>query len=182
MANELQQVANRIKELREILEVTPEDIAAQVNIPLETYLNYENGVEDIPIGALYAVANALYVDPTILLTGAEPRMDDYTVVRGGKGVKIERYPGYDFTSLAANYKGRDMEPLLVVLGESDEPAELVTHGGQEFNFVLEGTMVVTINNHDFRLNAGDSIYFNPRNPHGQKAVGGSARFITIINE
>lgn len=109
-------------------------------------------------------------------------MEDYTIVRQGKGVKVERYPGYDFTALAYNYKGRDIEPLLVTLGANDEPAELVTHGGQEFNYVLEGTVAVTINNHEFRLNAGDSIYFNPRNPHGQRAVNGPAKFITIINE
>ncbi|MCI8443488.1 MAG: helix-turn-helix transcriptional regulator [Provencibacterium sp.] len=182
MGNELQQVANRIRELREILEIEPNQVAAQVNLPLQTYLDYENASEDIPIGVLYAVAGVLQVDPTVLLTGAEPRMNDYTIVRGGKGIAVERYPGYSFISLAYNYRGRDMEPMLVTLGANDTPAELVTHGGQEFNYVLEGTVAVTINQHEFLLHAGDCIYFNPRNPHGQKAVGGDARFITIINE
>lgn len=182
MGNELQQIADRVRELREILEVTPEQVAAQVNLSLDTYLSYETGKADIPIGVLYSVANVLHVDPTVLLTGDEPRMDDYTIVRGGKGVTVERYVGYSFISLAYNYKGRDMEPMLVTLGGQDKPAELVTHGGQEFNYVLEGTVALTIGNREFRLSAGDCIYFNPRNPHGQKAVGGVARFLTIINE
>lgn len=182
MGNELLQVAGRIKELREILEITPNQIAAQINLPLQTYLDYESGAADIPIGVLYAAAAALHVDPTVLLTGDEPRMDEYTITRGGKGVDVERYEGYSFISLAYNYKGREMEPMIVTLGENDTPAELVTHGGQEFNYILEGTVAVVIGNREFRLNAGDSIYFNPRNPHGQKAVDGPARFITIINE
>lgn len=182
MGNELLQVANRMKELREILEITPNQMAAQINLPLETYLRYEDGREDIPISALYTVANVLHVDPTVLLSGDEPRMADYTIVRGGKGIKTERYPGYNFTSLAYNFRDRQMEPLLVTLGENDQPAQLVSHGGQEFNYVLEGVVAVTINDHEFRLCAGDCIYFNPRNPHGQKAVDGPARFITIINE
>lgn len=182
MGSALLQVAGRVRELREILEVTPNQVAAQVNLPLETYLNYESGSEDIPIGVLYAVAGVLHVDPTVLLTGDEPRMDDYTIVRGGRGVAVERYEGYSFVSLAYNYKGRDMEPMLVSLGESERAAELVTHGGQEFNYVLEGTVAVTIGNREFRLSPGDCIYFNPRNPHGQRAVGGAARFLTIINE
>ena len=34
-----------------------------------------------------------------------------------------------------------MQPLPVVLDPSDEPAKLVTHTGQEFNLVIEGTVV-----------------------------------------
>lgn len=182
MGQELQQIASRIRELREILEVTPEQVSGAINLPLETYNNYENATEDIPIGVLYAVANFLNVDPTVLLTGDEPRMIDYTIVRGEKGVSVERFPGYSFISLAYNYKGRDMEPMLVNLLPGENAPELVTHGGQEFNYVLEGTVAVTIGNHEFRLAAGDCIYFNPRNPHGQKAVDAPAKFLTIINE
>ena len=82
---------------------------------------------------------------------------------------MERYPGYAFTSLAYNYKNRDMEPMIVTISPSDE-AELMTHSGQEFNYVLEGSIKVIIKNREFILNAGDSIYFNPAFPHG--AAGG----------
>ena len=182
MANELQQIAKRIKELREILELTPEEVSKTIGFALETYLAYENAQADIPISALYEIAGVLGVDPTVLMTGTEPKMSDYTIVRGGNGLKVERYPGYDFTSLAYNYKGREMEPLLVTLNKDDKKPSLVTHGGQEFNYVISGTVIVTINNRDFELNAGDSIYFNPRNPHGQRAGSEKAEFITIINE
>ena len=130
---------------------------------------------------LYGVAAELRVDPTELLTGEAPRMDEYTIVRGGNGVSVERYPGYAFTSLAFNYKHRDMEPMIVTLSPNEE-AELVTHGGQEFNYVLEGSIKVVIEGREFILNKGDSIYFNPALPHGQRAVGGQAKFLTIINE
>ena len=50
-----------------------------------------------------------------------------------------------------------MQPLEVTLDPTDEPAKLVNHGGQEFNLVLEGTVIVTIEDEEFALNAGDSI-------------------------
>ena len=143
---------------------------------------YEEEAGVVPISALYAIADRLGVDPTVLMTGEAPRMAEYTVVRGGRGVSVERYKGYRFTALAANYIGRDMDPMIVDMTPSDGAPELVTHGGQEFNYVLEGRIIVTLGNQEFTLEAGDSIYFNPRIPHGQRAGGIPGKFITIINE
>lgn len=64
---------------------------------------------------IYAVAAALNVDPTVLLTGDAPRMSDYTIVRQGRGVSVERYKGYKFSSLAFNYIGRQFDPMVVDL-------------------------------------------------------------------
>ncbi|MEG2575158.1 MAG: XRE family transcriptional regulator [Christensenella sp.] len=181
MNEQVVQIAARIRELREILEVPQESVAKKVGISLAEYQRYENAQDDIPIGVLYGVAAELKVDPTELLTGEAPRMDEYTIVRGGRGMCVERYPGYSFTSLAYNYKHRDMEPMIVTISPNEE-AELVTHSGQEFNYVLEGRVKVVIRNREFILSAGDSIYFNPSLPHGQHAVDGVAKFLTIINE
>lgn len=182
MNEQLRQIASRIRELREILEVTPEEIADKVGVPLAEYLRYENSEADIPVGVLYGVAGVLEVDPTVLLTGEAPRMNAYTLVRKNHGVKVERYQGYSFESLAFNYQGRDMDPMIVRLLPGADTPELVTHGGQEFNLVLEGKMIVTIENHEFTLSQGDSIYFNPMLPHGQRAAGVPAKFLTVINE
>lgn len=107
-------------------------------------------------------------------------MEDYTIVRKGKGMKVERYEGYSFNSLAYNFIHRLMDPMIVDLKPKDVPPELVSHAGQEFNYVIEGTVVVTISGREYVLNAGDSIYFDPRKLHGQKAVGGPAKFLTVI--
>ncbi len=181
MNNQVIQIAARIRELREILDVPQEALAQKIGVDIEEYKRYESAQDDIPIGVLYGVAAELRVDPTELLTGEAPRMDEYTIVRGGNGVSVDVYPGYAFTSLAFNYKHRDMEPMIVTLSPNEE-AELVTHGGQEFNYVLEGSIKVVIEGREFILNKGDSIYFNPALPHGQRAVGGQAKFLTIINE
>ena len=76
-----------------------------------------------------------------------------------------------------------MQPLEVVLDPSDEPAKLVTHTGQEFNLVLEGTVIVEFDDKEFALNPGDSIYFNPQHPHGQRCGSDvPAKFVTVIAE
>ena len=176
------QIPGRIKELREILDISAMDIARDINVPFETYSKYENGELDIPISVLYHIAASLGTDVTVLMTGENPRMASAAVCRKGKGVQVERYPGYEFSSLAYNFKGRTMEPLLVLLDSSRPPAAQVKHSGQEFNYVIEGTMKVTVGTAEYILAEGDSIYFDATLPHGQSAVDGSARFITIIQE
>ena len=177
----IKQISDRIRELRDILDLTAEEVAANIGVSTEEYLAYENGEKEISISLLYKVASIFKVDPTVLMTGDVPRMDDYTVVRGGNGVKVERYPGYSFSALAFNYKHRQMDPMIVTLSKS-ETAELVRHGGQEFNYVIEGAIKVVVGDREFTLEAGDSIYFNPEKPHGQRAVTETAKFLTIINE
>ena len=177
----IKQISDRIRELRDILDLTAEEVASNIGVSTEEYLAYENGEKEIPISLLYKVASIFKVDPTVLMTGDVPRMDDYTVVRGGNGVKVERYPGYSFSALAFNYKHRQMDPMIVTLSKS-ETAELVRHGGQEFNYVIEGAIKVVGGDREFTLEAGDSIYFNPEKPHGQRAVTETAKFLTIINE
>lgn len=182
MNDQIKQISQRIRELRDILDISAEELAKQVNVSVEEYQKYENAEEDIPIGVIYGVAAALNVDPTVLLTGDAPRMSDYTIVRQGHGVSVERYRGYQFSSLAFNYIDRQFDPMLVDLEPMENPPELVVHSGQEFNYVISGTVQLVIGSREFLLNAGDSAFFNPMTPHGQRAVGGPVRFLTIINE
>ncbi|MDR3645776.1 MAG: XRE family transcriptional regulator [Clostridia bacterium] len=182
MNEKLLQIPGRIRELRDILGISALSIAQKIGVPYETYLQYEDGVLDIPISILYEIAAQLGTDMTVLLTGEAPRMDTHCIVRANDGVRVERFPGYDFSSLAFNFINREMEPLLVTIDPENDIAPLVTHGGQEFNYILEGSVRVVLGKNSYLLNAGDSIYFNPHMPHAQRAVGGVAKFLTIIKK
>jgi transcriptional regulator with XRE-family HTH domain len=94
------QIPGRIRELREIEEISAIDMAKDIGIGPEDYTKYESGEKDIPISVLYKIALCLGVDATVLLTGEAPRMESASVCRKGQGVQIERYPGYEFSSLA----------------------------------------------------------------------------------
>ena len=94
MNEELLQIPKRIKELREILEISTAEMAEKLNISYDEYEKYESGEKDIPISALYAIAAVLGTDCTVLMTGESPRMDSYTIVRRGDGVRVDRYAGY----------------------------------------------------------------------------------------
>ena len=46
-------IAARIRDLREIAELTPEDTAKKLEIPLSEYLVYESGEADIPMSFIF---------------------------------------------------------------------------------------------------------------------------------
>ena len=182
MIEKVAEIAERIKEIRQIEEISAEEISEKIAIPLEDYLKYENAELDIPVSFIYAVAGVFKVDPTELMTGEAPRMTSYTITRKGKGISIERYKEYSFSALAFNFKNRDMDPMIVDLLPNGKIPKFVTHTGQEFNYVLQGQVTILFGDKKFELNEGDSIYFDPSVPHGQIAEKGPASFLTVINE
>lgn len=181
MHKNLMEIPHRIKELREILEISPSEMAGRLNMTEESYQKCESGEADIPISTLYDIAGILGIDFTELVTGEAPKMNTYFITRKGKAPGIARY-GYSAFSLAHSFIGRKMQPLLVSLSPGDPPQELISHSGQEFNYILSGKVCVSISGHDHILCEGDCIYFNPQLPHGQHAVDGPASFLTVIEE
>jgi transcriptional regulator with XRE-family HTH domain len=99
---QIKHVADRIRYLRETLDMSPEQVASAIGMDTDEYNRYENGEKDIPVSMIYSVAAVLGIDATELLTGEKPRMNDYSVTRKGHGVGVERFKGYAFESLAYN--------------------------------------------------------------------------------
>ncbi len=183
MSEQIRQIAARIKELREIAGISTESLAKELGVKLETYLEYESGTTDIPVSFLYNVANRFNVELTAILTGDAPKLHTYCVVRKGKGVSVERREHYKYQNLAYNFINKKAEPFLVTVEpEAEEsPVHYNSHPGQEFNYVLEGTLKVFINGYEIVLNEGDSLYFDSGVNHGMKTVGGkTSKFLAII--
>jgi len=183
MQEEKLSISERIRELREIFDLTEEEMAKETGVDTKTYTQYEANGENIPISVLYHISQKFNVDLSEILTGEPARISTLQICRRGKGKTIDRYPGYMFESLAPRFTQKIMEPLLVTLVPGQPEAALVTHGGQEFNLVLEGIIVLTYDDKETVLCAGDAVYFDPTHPHGQKAIGtDKARFLTVITE
>ena len=177
------EVGMRIRELRDACGYTQASMAEALEIETDVYSKYEETGEDIPISTIYRIAKLCNVDFTEIIYGASAKLDTYHVVKRGEGKSVDRYPGYAYEDLAFRYKSKIMQPLIVRLDPSDKPAALVSHMGQEFNYVLEGTVVLLFDDKEMILEQGDSVYFNPVYPHGQRCGGDvPAVFLTMIAE
>lgn len=183
MEEQIKLIAERLKGFREIFKISAEEVAKICNIPLNKYLEYESGSVDIPVGVLYNISHNFGIDLTVLLTGEEPHMHRYSLVRKGQGIKVERRSAYQYQALAYSFVDRKAEPFLVVVDPKPEVSEisLNTHKGQEFNYVLEGKMKLYLGGKELILNEGDSIYFDSSIPHGMMALDNKpCKFLAVV--
>lgn len=172
----LREMAGRIRELREIVGHSEEDMAQFTGVSLAEYRQCEAGETDLNFAFLYRCAQALGVDVTDIIEGASPRLSNYTLTRAGEGQHIEHANGMTYYNMAARFKKRAAEPLYVVAQYSDEaqirPIDCTTHSGQECDIVISGQLKVQVGEHIEVLNPGDIIYYNSTAPHGMIATGG----------
>jgi len=183
MSEQVQQVAARMRELREVSNVSQATLAHELGVPFEEYQGYEKGETDIPVGLLYQVASRFGVELTALLTGENPRLHRWALVRGGQGVSVERRKDYAYQSLACNFVHKRAEPFLVTVDPKpeEEPIHFNSHPGQEFNYVLSGTLRIIIDGHELDLKAGDSLYFDSSCLHGMQALDDQpAQFLAVV--
>ena len=183
MTEQIKQVASRIKELREISDISADALANELGISLELYKDYESGNIDIPVSFLYRFASKFKIELSTLLTGENPRLHTYSVVRKAKGISVDRRKEYKYENLAYNFIHKKAEPFLVTVAPEADDAEIHynSHPGQEFNYVLEGSMKVYIDDHEITLNEGDALYFDSGINHGMNAINNKpAKFLAII--
>jgi quercetin dioxygenase-like cupin family protein len=183
MQDKIKQVADRIRELREIFGATIPELAKAFNVPEADYRQYESGTVDIPVGILYQLSQRFKVELTTLITGEEPRLHTYALTRRGQGVSVDRRTAYKYQSLAYNFIQKKAEPFLVMVepGSPDTPEHFNSHPGQEFHYVLEGTLHVQLDKHGLVLEPGDSLYFDSSVPHSLTALKNApAKLLAVI--
>jgi transcriptional regulator with XRE-family HTH domain len=183
MKEKMKEIAQRVSELRELSEVSLNEIADHLNIPVDTYKSYEEGKNDIPASVLYEIAQKLNVDMGLLLTGEETRMHIFTVTRKDKGVRVERRKQYKYENLAEKFIHKKAEPFIVTVKPRNEEGKPSTnsHPGQEFNYVIKGSLKIYIHDNEIVLEKGDSIFFDSSYKHAMEALNGEkAKFLAII--
>ncbi len=181
----LQEMAARIRELRQIEGLTAAEMAAKTDVTETEYLDCENGRSDLNFAFIYRCAIALNVDVTDIIEGHSPRLNSYTLTRAGNGQRIANAHGMTYYNLANTFQNRIADPLYVKSVYQEDAQhkdiELTTHDGQELDIVISGQLRVQIGEHSVVLQKGDSIYYNSSMPHGMIAVGGTdCEFYAIV--
>ena len=181
-------IGEKIKKVREEKGISLAELAEKSGFSSALLSQIENHMISPPLGTLIKLGRALEVPighffedkadaPFVIVRSAERR--HVSRVASKEGVKF----GYSYESLAQDKKNRFMEPFLVTL----EPAtkkdrNAYSHEGEEFIFVLEGEMEVTLEDHTDVLKPGDCIYFDSKLRHRVECVGKTeTRILAVIH-
>ena len=185
MAYKMKEVAQRVRELREITGLSVEEMAKRTDLTVEEYLQCEAGNRDLNIAFLYRCTLSFGVDMGDLLEGRSPKLRSYALTRKGEGQRIEEAHHMVGYNLAADFRNRIALPLYMELnyrpGAEYEDIELTTHQGQECDIVIRGHMRIQIGSKTEVLHPGDCIYYDSATPHGMIAVDGEdCAFYAIV--
>lgn len=96
---------------------------------------------------------------------SETENHEYVVTsKNTKAFQVEGSPT-SFVRLAGQFMNRKLEPMIVTLAPKHKELEPLSHPGEEFYYVLKGTVLFRIENREYILTEGDAIHFPSEKPH-----------------
>ena len=178
-------VGKRIRELREERNISIEDLSNLTGFSIDRLNNIESGVEQPQLGTVMKLSKALDAAIGRLVSGMGNKL--YSITRKNDRKAISRsvsltgtQKAYSYMSLAPEVQGRHMEALIVQLEKVEKETSI--HNGEEFIFVLEGTVHLAIGNDAYDLTPGDSAYYLSTTPHFITAKSDKATILAVIYE
>ena len=160
-------VGEKIKSLRESQSISMEELAQRSGLAIEQIERIENNIDLPSLAPLIKIARVLGVR---LGTFLDDQDENGPVVCRKKEAKdaisfsnnaIHSRKHMEYHSLSKSKADRHMEPFIIDFKvDAEESHELSSHEGEEFLYVLEGTIEVIYGQNNYVLETGDSIYYD----------------------
>lgn len=171
------QIGLKVRRLRQNRRMTLQDLADQTGLSKPLLSQIENDQVIPPLATLLRISKAFKVRIENFFQ-EESASEKCILVRSGESRKqIQRglsrggSPPYIYHSLAYGKRDRNIEPFLMEFQtRSWDDRLLVSHEGQEFFYLLEGSVEFRYGDRTMQLKAGDSLFYDSNEPHGYIAV------------
>ena len=182
----VEEIGRRIKSLRNEKGMSLDELSKMTGFEVEMLQKIENDEIQPQLGTVIKLSKALDAAFGRIVSGVGDRL--YSITRNNERKVVSRSTShkgqrraYTYMSLAPEVKGRHMEALFVQL-EEDPEEEISVHEGEEFIFVLDGTVKMKIGRDEFELETGDSVYYLSTTPHHISAKTGKATILAVLYE
>ena len=169
------------------------EASERTGLPVSTLSKIENSKMSISYDKLLCICQGLEVDIAQLFGAPAPAVQPApraalngrrSITKAGGGYAIET-PNYGHLYPAADLLNKQIVPIVAEIRARSvkEFGELIRHSGEEYAFVLEGSVDLYTDLYaPTRLDTGDSIYFDSGMAHAYIAVGpGPCRILSICS-
>ncbi len=186
MIGEKHNIGYRIRQKREIQNMSLEELSQATEIPIDVLKSIENDEVAPSLNPLSRISRALGArigtfldneprdDPIIFKDKTKEEEDYFTNKRDTNNTNME------YTSLAIGKKDKHMEPFIVNINSTHEIIEY-SHEGEEFIYVLEGTVKLIYGKNEHILNEGNSAYYDSIVPHKIKSIqNDNAKVLAVL--
>lgn len=157
------QIGEKIKRMRLRLGLTQEELAARTELSKGFISQLERDLTSPSIATLMDIVETLGSDIGSFFKEATPEK----VVYGAADVfvKEDTELGNEVCWLITSAQKNALEPILVTLTPDGRTIEDDPHEGEEFGYVLSGTVTLYLGERRFKIKKGDSFYFKPQSVH-----------------
>lgn len=181
-------VGERIKALRESRSLTVEELANRSGLGIEQIERIESNTDLPSLAPLIKIARVLGVRLGTFLDDQDENgpvvcrknESQNSISFSNNNIQSRRHMAYH--SLSRDKAGRHMEPFIIDIAPMDDTDfVLSSHEGEEFIFVMQGTMEISYGKQTYLLEEGDSIYYDSIVPHHVHAYEGKeAKILAVI--
>ena len=173
-------LGNRIKALRLLQARTIEDLAEASDLSKSMISKIENSKAIPSVAALVKIASALGVTVSDIMEAEETISAEFTPSSETKKGLAATGKGYSIYPFASRFHKKKMQPFLFVARKGEVKKHSLTHEGEEFIYVISGVLKFKINQTEYEMKAGDSIYFNSLESHGILPVTEEVVYLDIF--
>jgi transcriptional regulator with XRE-family HTH domain len=180
-------IGKKIRDLRKKAGLVLQDLSDRTGLSKPLLSQIEKEVVSPPIATLLKISKALNInisfffqDNTLEEKVVLVRKDESKVIDSRFFGREES--GYYYEALAYKKSKKYMEPFLVEFKRKREnQLSYFSHDGEEFIYLLEGTLEFRTEDQQYILQPGDSLYFESSAPHAYRAMGRrNARALTVV--
>ena len=154
-------IGKKIKELRTLCDLTQEDLANRTELTKGYISQLENDLTEPSISTLDDILKALGTNLGEFFSGEN--VNQIVFKKNDYFEKDEN--GYKITWLVPNAQKNEMEPILITLSPNSETQIDYPHEGQEFAYVLEGELLLIIDNKKYKVKEGETFYYDSIKNH-----------------
>jgi transcriptional regulator with XRE-family HTH domain len=178
-----EELGKRIKRIRLQRKFSLQDLAEKTGFTKGYLSKVENSPKAPPVSTLAMVAKALNVTISEIF-GEEEKKNSICLVKKGERPLIARSGstfGYSYQALAQPYFQKHMEPYILAFPLHPKASPHFQHKGEEFMYVIEGTMKFIYGDKELMVEEGDSIYFDASVPHhGERHGNKKLKCIMVV--
>jgi transcriptional regulator with XRE-family HTH domain len=185
-AKEVEAIGARIRAIRLEKGTSLEELSRLTGFDVDFLSGIESNRVQPQLGTMIKLSKALDSAFGRLVSGSGEKL--YSITRKDERRAASRSTSktgkkhlYSYKSLTPGVKGRHMEALVVQLLTATEK-DISVHDGEEFVFVLDGTVSLEIGGDRFELEPGDSAYYLSTTPHLIAAKEGKATILAVLYE
>lgn len=165
----LEQLGKRIKQMREERELTLKNVSEVTGLSVGFLSQVERNITDPSIASLKKIADAFGVKITEFFEKVSQK--NFVIKKDERSKLLLGNSKVVYELLASTAMERKMEPILKIIESGAFSGQVDGHEGEEFAFILEGCLEVSVGDDSFFLEEGDSIYFDAKQSHMYKNVG-----------